>query len=128
MGLVCCMYALCLFNSSSLYGCDTPFNTPGTAEHFDLKFDYVDMGCAAIGCAFGAWYIMTKHWIANNIFGLAFSVSGISMLSVNSFSIGAILLAGLFVYDIFWVFGTEVMVTVAKSFDAPIKGRLCLSA
>ena len=94
------------------------------AEHFDLKFDYVDIGCAVIGCAFGAWYIMTKHWIANNIFGLAFSVSGISMLSVNSFSIGAILLAGLFIYDIFWVFGTEVMVTVAKSFDAPIKGTL----
>lgn len=32
-----------------------------------------------------------------------------------------ILLAGLFLYDIFWVFGTDVMVTVAKSFDAPIK-------
>lgn len=28
---------------------------------------------------------------------------------------------GLFVYDVFWVFGTEVMVTVAKKFDAPIK-------
>ena len=24
-------------------------------------------------------------------------------------------------YDVFWVFGTEVMVTVAKNFDAPIK-------
>ena len=30
---------------------------------------------------------------------------------------GAILLAGLFVYDVFWVFGTDVMVTVAKSFQ-----------
>jgi hypothetical protein len=29
--------------------------------------------------------------------------------------------AGLFVYDIFWVFFTPVMVSVAKSFDAPIK-------
>lgn len=28
---------------------------------------------------------------------------------------------GLFFYDIFWVFGTDVMETVAKSFDAPIK-------
>jgi minor histocompatibility antigen H13 len=32
-----------------------------------------------------------------------------------------ILLSGLFLYDIFWVFGTEVMVSVAKNFDAPIK-------
>lgn len=32
-----------------------------------------------------------------------------------------VLQAGLFVYDIFWVFFTPVMVSVAKSFDAPIK-------
>lgn len=31
------------------------------------------------------------------------------------------MLGGLFIYDIFWVFYTDVMVTVAKSFDAPIK-------
>lgn len=43
------------------------------------------------------------------------------MLSIDSFKTGMILLSGLFFYDIFWVFGTEVMVTVAKSFDAPIK-------
>ncbi|CAG2114993.1 unnamed protein product [Medioppia subpectinata] len=30
-------------------------------------------------------------------------------------------MGGLFVYDVFWVFGTDVMVTVAKSFEAPIK-------
>ena len=28
---------------------------------------------------------------------------------------------GLFFYDIFWVFGTDVMVSVATKFDAPIK-------
>jgi minor histocompatibility antigen H13 len=48
-------------------------------------------------------------------------MQGIEMLSLGSFKIGAILLAGLFVYDIFWVFFTPVMVSVAKSFDAPIK-------
>jgi minor histocompatibility antigen H13 len=31
------------------------------------------------------------------------------------------LLIGLFFYDIFWVFGTDVMVTVAKNLDGPIK-------
>ena len=43
------------------------------------------------------------------------------MIKLGSFSNGAILLSGLFFYDIFWVFGTDVMVTVAKNFDAPIK-------
>jgi minor histocompatibility antigen H13 len=29
-------------------------------------------------------------------------------------------LSGLFFYDVFWVFGTDVMTTVAKTIDAPI--------
>jgi len=58
---------------------------------------------------------------SNNILGLSFSISGITYLSLGSYKVGAILLCGLFFYDIFWVFGTDVMVTVAKSFDAPIK-------
>jgi minor histocompatibility antigen H13 len=32
-----------------------------------------------------------------------------------------LMLWGLFFYDIFWVYGTDVMLTVAKSIDAPIK-------
>jgi uncharacterized protein YybS (DUF2232 family) len=35
--------------------------------------------------------------------------------------------AGLFFYDIFWVFFTPVMVSVAKSFDAPIKVSVLFS-
>ena len=34
---------------------------------------------------------------------------------------GVILLCGLFLYDVFWVFGTEVMVSVAKGLNAPVK-------
>ncbi|TVU21649.1 hypothetical protein EJB05_31299, partial [Eragrostis curvula] len=45
---------------------------------------------------------------------------GIKMLSLGSFKTGAVLLTGLFVYDIFWVF-IPVMVGVAKYFDTPIK-------
>ena len=53
-------------------------------------------------------YALTKAWYLNNALGCAFSVQGIEMLSLGSFVIGAILLMGLFVYDVFWVFGTEV--------------------
>jgi len=69
----------------------------------------------------GIWYCWEKHWIANNIIGLSFCIQAISSLSIGSYRIGCILLGGLFLYDIFWVFGTDVMVTVAKSFDAPVK-------
>ncbi len=64
-----------------------------------------------------------QHWVANNLFALSFSLSGIANISLAKFTNGAILLCGLFVYDVFWVFGTEVMVSVAKSFDAPVKGE-----
>lgn len=67
------------------------------------------------------WYFKKKHWLANNALGLAFSVQGIEHLSLGSTQTGAMLLGGLFFYDIFWVFCTPVMVSVAKSFDAPIK-------
>lgn len=53
--------------------------------------------------------------------GGASPTTGIALLSLGSYQIGCVLLSGLFVYDIFWVFGTDVMVTVAKSFEAPIK-------
>ncbi|KAF2078040.1 hypothetical protein CYY_000678 [Polysphondylium violaceum] len=83
--------------------------------------DLVDIVSLAICTGFGVWYMQTKHWIANNILGLTFSIQGISLLSLTEYKVGVILLSGLFFYDIFWVFGTDVMVTVAKSFDAPIK-------
>lgn len=77
-----------------------------------------------VGAASGlfcAWYLGWRHWLANNVLGIAFSVQGIEHLSLGSVGVGVILLVGLFFYDIFWVFFTPVMVSVAKNFDAPIK-------
>lgn len=88
---------------------------------FQLTFDHYDVIALTLSCALGVWYLLKKHWIANNIFGLAFAQNGIELLQLNSVVTGCILLGGLFVYDVFWVFGTDVMVTVAKSFEAPIK-------
>ena len=45
----------------------------------------------------------------------------IQFIFVGNFRNGTTLLILLFFYDIFFVFGTDVMVTVAKSIDAPIK-------
>ncbi|XP_033097945.1 minor histocompatibility antigen H13-like [Anneissia japonica] len=90
-------------------------------EVINQEFDRKDLLALAISTGFGIWYLVKKHWIANNIFGLAFSVNAVEFLQLNSVITGCILLGGLFFYDIFWVFGTDVMVTVAKSFEAPIK-------
>lgn len=58
---------------------------------------------------------MTKAPFANNTLGLAFALEGIEHLSLGSTPVGMILLCGLFLYDIFWVFCTPVMVSVVPS-------------
>eukprot|EP00894_Picocystis_sp_ML_P003872 jgi/Pico_ML_1/54389/g4744.t1 len=91
------------------------------SEPEDVTVDVPGVLVGLCSMGFCVWYYMEKHWIANNVLGLAFSIQGIEFLSLGSIQIGCILLVGLFFYDIFWVFCTPVMVSVAKSFEAPIK-------
>lgn len=76
-----------------------------------VKYDFTshDLVILALSTVVGVWYIMKKHWIANNLFGLAFAVNGVELLHLNNVMTGCILLGGLFLYDIFWVFGTDVV-------------------
>lgn len=90
-------------------------------EVFRLEFNVIDIGLCGVAVVVGIVYFITKHWILNNVFGGCFAFTAIELISLQSIPVGCILLLGLFFYDIFWVFGTDVMVTVAKSFEAPIK-------
>ena len=100
------------------YNVKIPFLMP---DPTDLTASVPELAGGALALVFCVWYVAKKHWLANNVLGLAFSVQGIECISVGSFQVGLILLWGLFFYDIFWVFFTPVMVSVAKNFDAPIK-------
>lgn len=94
---------------------------PQSENILNYEFTSHDLVCMGLCSGIGVWYLLKKHWIANNLLGFAFAVNGIELLHLNNVVTGCILLGGLFFYDIFWVFGTNVMVTVAKSFEAPIK-------
>ncbi|KAJ2714202.1 hypothetical protein H4R19_001852 [Coemansia spiralis] len=86
-----------------------------------LQFTVLHLAAGAGAVALTTFYLWTRNWVASNALGLAASFSAIALLRLDSFKTGMIMLAGLFAYDVFWVFGTPVMVTVAKGFDAPIK-------
>ncbi|KAJ2076922.1 hypothetical protein H4R24_005427 [Coemansia sp. RSA 988] len=88
---------------------------------FHVRFTNLHLVSMAVSAVATAYYLWSKNWIVSNLFGLAFSFSAITLIRLDSFRSGMIMLGGLFVYDVFWVFGTEVMVSVAKNFDAPIK-------
>ncbi|KAJ3022901.1 hypothetical protein HKX48_004945 [Thoreauomyces humboldtii] len=94
---------------------------PILAEVGTFRFGVFHLALLVVSIIIGGFYAMTKHWILSNIYGEAFSTSAIQLLNLDSFKTGMALLAFLFFYDIFWVFGTDVMVTVAKGFDAPVK-------
>ena len=50
-----------------------------------------------------------------------FSIVALKSINLSTTKTGLFLLWALFFYDIFWVYGTDVMVTVAKNLDLPIK-------
>lgn len=57
----------------------------------------------------------------NNILAISFSVYFLNKLLVTNYRNAIIYLIGMLMYDIFWVFGSDVMVTVASQLDLPIK-------
>ena len=80
-------------------------------EIFKYEFTTHDLITLVLSTLVGVWYLLKKHWIANNLFGLAFAVNGVELLHLNNVMTGFILLGGLFFYDIFWVFATDVVST-----------------
>jgi minor histocompatibility antigen H13 len=87
----------------------------------DLEFTVTELILFVLSGIFCGFYYKTRSWAMNNVLGICFCIQGIERFSLGTYKIGAILLVGLFFYDIFWVFGTDVMVTVAKKIDGPIK-------
>lgn len=87
---------------------------------FKMEWDTHDFIATIFCLSVAVSHLYRRHWITNNILGVAFSIFGIENLHLSSFKAGTMLLVGLFFYDIFWVFATDVMTTVAKGIDAPI--------
>jgi minor histocompatibility antigen H13 len=91
-----------------------------------LEIKKFDLTIAKIICIIVAslpvgFYFMTRHWALNNIFAILFTLVALKSLSLSTTKTGLFLLWALFFYDIFWVYGTDVMITVAKNLDIPIK-------
>jgi len=63
----------------------------------------------------------SQKWIYNNVIAISFSIYFLNKLLVTNYRNAVIYLLGMMVYDAFWVFGSDVMVTVASQFDCPIK-------
>jgi minor histocompatibility antigen H13 len=67
---------------------------------FNIDATYADILSFIGSIAFSAVYLKTKHWALNNVLGISFCLQGIERFSLGTYKIGAILLVGLFFYDI----------------------------
>ena len=90
-------------------------------DWIDLQVSALDLVGLVMSVTSVAFYVWSKSWIYNNILAVVFCVHALQFIFLGNFKTGALLLTLLFFYDIFFVFGTDVMITVAKNVDAPIK-------
>ncbi|KAJ5542617.1 Peptidase A22B signal peptide peptidase [Penicillium sp. DV-2018c] len=60
-------------------------------------------------------------WWLTNFFGFCFCYGTLQFISPSTFWTGTLILGSLFFYDIYFVFFTPLMVTVATKLDIPIK-------
>ncbi|CAM9358402.1 unnamed protein product [Chrysoparadoxa australica] len=80
----------------------------------------------ALGLAAGLIYLapgMDLHYtfVLSNLMAFFIALQTIGVISLESFTTAVVFLTGLFLYDIWWVNFSEVMVTVATTIEAPVK-------
>jgi minor histocompatibility antigen H13 len=69
----------------------------------------------------GFFTFVYKPWYVSNLLGFAFCYGSTQYMSPTTFWTGTLLLSALFFYDIYFVFFTPMMITVATKLDIPIK-------
>ncbi|KAF1962748.1 hypothetical protein CC80DRAFT_461060 [Byssothecium circinans] len=79
------------------------------------------VGAVAGTLAVAYFNFVDKPWYLTNLMGFGFSYGALQLMSPTDFYTGSLILGALFFYDIYFVFYTPMMVTVAKSLDVPIK-------
>ena len=71
--------------------------------------------------ALGHFNLINKPWWLMNLLGYSACYHGLQIITPNTFWTGTAVLSSLFLYDIYFVFFTPIMITVAKSIDIPAK-------
>jgi len=128
-GLFACTSALTAFTRNIVSHKKPVFTIPRIPYVIDTTpISGADILAFIISSGIVTWYGLTQHWFANNIIGICFCIQGLSLINIGNYGVGALLLSGLFIYDIIMVFysglatgGESIMVAVATKVDGPIK-------
>ena len=86
-----------------------------------LRMTFLEVMATLFSMYFVYSYVQTKYWVANNMIALAFTIHSIENWLVGNFRYIALIFTGLIAYDVYFVFASDVMMTVAGGIDLPLK-------
>lgn len=88
--------------------------------HFHVFLTTVISGILALAIVL-YYNLVSRPWYLTNILGFAFAYNALQLISPSTSWTGTLILGSLFLYDIYFVFYTPLMVTVATQLDIPAK-------
>ncbi|KAL8723602.1 MAG: hypothetical protein Q9225_000144 [Loekoesia sp. 1 TL-2023] len=93
---------------------------PSTKTHAHITPSTILSFLAALSLVL-YYNLLSRPWFLTNILGFAFAYNALQFISPTTSSTGTLILCSLFLYDIYFVFFTPLMVTVATNLDIPAK-------
>lgn len=81
--------------------------------HLNVTVVHLLVTAISIGLVFA--YTVNQHWVIGDIFAISLAISCIATLTVDSFVTGFFLLSGMLAYDVFWLFGTDIMLRISNA-------------
>lgn len=86
------------------------------------SIDLLDLVSLVLSCAIVYYHtFVAKPWFLTNFLGFSFCYGSLQFMTPSTAWTGTLVLSALFFYDIYFVFFTPMMVTVATKLDVPIK-------
>ncbi|RDW72639.1 aspartic endopeptidase [Aspergillus mulundensis] len=90
--------------------------------HLECSFGALEILSGVLSIPTVAYFTFVSNpWWLTNFLGFSFSYGTLQLMSPSTFVTGSLILGSLFFYDIYFVYFTPLMVTVAKKLDVPIK-------
>ena len=84
--------------------------------------ELLDVLSLILSCAIVSYHtFIDKPWFLTNFLGFSFCYGSLQFVTPTTAWTGTLILSALFFYDIYFVFYTPMMVTVATKLDVPIK-------
>lgn len=68
----------------------------------------------------------SANWLADDLVGFVLGVTGCKLARASTFKVATLLLVAFFIYDIYFVFGSTLMVSVASTLDLPVMMKIPL--